>query len=180
MANPEWEKILDQMASETVRKFGLAGDSRPADYPRMSAVAESELEERREVSRRRTLPEFLASKLPTGASRDLARMATHGLARTGNTFLRALDVPNRLFGNRRSLLQDIYETRRDVRAAEEGGDAPEPPGNFLATDRVPESIFGFRIVGPKGYTKADLAFFKEHPEAGGYYDMEGAATDEER
>lgn len=56
-----------------------------------------------------SLPEALASRLPTGASRDAARMVLHGLARTGNTILRAIDIPNRVFGNTRSLLQDIYE-----------------------------------------------------------------------
>lgn len=47
--------------------------------------------------------------------------------------------------------------------------------NFLATDDVPETLFGFPVV-TKDYTPEDLAFFKAHPEAGGYYDMsdEGA------
>lgn len=56
-----------------------------------------------------SLPEWAVSKLPTGASRDLARLILHGFARTGNTILRAIDIPNRVFGNSRSLLQDIYE-----------------------------------------------------------------------
>ena len=56
-----------------------------------------------------SLPEALISKLPTGASRDLARIVLHGIARTGNTILRTIDIPNRVFGNTRSLLQDIYE-----------------------------------------------------------------------
>lgn len=46
--------------------------------------------------------------------------------------------------------------------------------NFLATDKVPDSIFGIPVVSREGdYTEADLAFFKEHPEAGGYYDTSG-------
>ena len=46
--------------------------------------------------------------------------------------------------------------------------------NFLATDKVPDSIFGVPVVSrEEDYTEADIAFFKEHPEAGGYYDMEG-------
>ena len=45
--------------------------------------------------------------------------------------------------------------------------------SFLATDKVPESILGFRVVSRKeDYTEADLAFFAEHPEAAGYYDLE--------
>lgn len=46
--------------------------------------------------------------------------------------------------------------------------------NFLATDEVPDSIFGIRIVASEDqYTDRDLAFFREHPDAGGYYDMGG-------
>lgn len=56
--------------------------------------------------------------------------------------------------------------------------------NFLATDKVPDTIFGIPVVSRKeDYTEADLAFFKEHPEAGGYYDMgaeaQGADNGEE-
>lgn len=51
--------------------------------------------------------------------------------------------------------------------------------NFLATDKVPDTIFGIPIVSRReDYTKADIAFFREHPEAGGYYDMgEGTPDD---
>ena len=55
-----------------------------------------------------------------------------------------------------------------TRQAGKGGDAMS---NFLATDKVPETLFGFEVVS-KNYTDEDLAFFKEYPEAGGYYDME--------
>ena len=60
-------------------------------------------------AQRTSIPEFLISKLPSESDRNLARMVTHGIARTGNTILRTLDIPNRIFGNTRSLLQDIYE-----------------------------------------------------------------------
>lgn len=44
--------------------------------------------------------------------------------------------------------------------------------NFLATDKVPPTIFGIPIVTRReDYTEADLRFFSEHPEAGGYYSM---------
>lgn len=52
-----------------------------------------------------------------------------------------------------------------VQSASKGGDVL---GNFLATDNVPETLFGFPIV-TKDYTPEDLAFFKAHPEAGGFY-----------
>lgn len=52
-------------------------------------------------------------------------------------------------------------------------------GNFLATDRVPDTIFGIPVVSKReDYTEADLEFFREHPEAGGYYDM-GEGTPED-
>lgn len=44
--------------------------------------------------------------------------------------------------------------------------------NFLATDEVPETIFGIPVVArEEDYTPEDLAFFRKHPEAGGYYDL---------
>ena len=42
--------------------------------------------------------------------------------------------------------------------------------NFLATDKVPETLFGFPVV-TKDYTEEDLEFFREHPEAAGFYDL---------
>ena len=51
--------------------------------------------------------------------------------------------------------------------------------NFLATDKVPDTIFGIPIVSRReDYTEGDIAFFREHPEAGGYYDM-GEGTPED-
>lgn len=44
--------------------------------------------------------------------------------------------------------------------------------SFLATDDVPQTLFGIPIVSDESqYTEADLEFFRNHPEAGGYYDM---------
>lgn len=51
--------------------------------------------------------------------------------------------------------------------------------NFLATDEVPETIFGIPVITKEtGYTKKDIAFFREHPEAGGYYDMGDDGADD--
>lgn len=51
--------------------------------------------------------------------------------------------------------------------------------NFLATDKVPDTIFGIPVVSRReDYTEEDIAFFNEHPEAGGYYDM-GEGTPED-
>ena len=51
--------------------------------------------------------------------------------------------------------------------------------NFLATDKVPDSIFGIPIVSDSDdYTPEDIAFFHSHPEAGGYYDL-GEGTPED-
>ena len=95
---------------------------------------------------------------------------------------------------------DLAAVREDAKGGE--GSAPDPRGrfsvpssprpggeapsdrfsmsrNFLATDRVPETIFGIPVVSRKeDYTEADLRFFGEHPEAGGYYDLgEGSPED---
>ena len=52
--------------------------------------------------------------------------------------------------------------------------------NFLATDKVPDTIFGIPIVSRReDYTEEDIAFFKEHPEAGGYYSMGDEETEPE-
>lgn len=57
----------------------------------------------------------------------------------------------------------------DVRQDSKGG---EDFSNFLATDRVPDTIFGIPVVSRKAdYTEEDLEFFKENPRAGGYYSM---------
>lgn len=46
--------------------------------------------------------------------------------------------------------------------------------NFLASDKVPESIFGYPVVQNKeNYTKNDIQFFTEHPKAAGFYDLGG-------
>ena len=44
--------------------------------------------------------------------------------------------------------------------------------NFLATDDVPETIFGIPVVQDEsGYTEKDVAFFRENPKAAGFYEM---------
>lgn len=50
---------------------------------------------------------------------------------------------------------------------------------FLATDKVPETLFGIPVVQDvRQYTKKDIDFFRVHPEAGGYYDL-GDGTPED-
>lgn len=70
---------------------------------------------------------------------------------------------------RHTLLND------DMREAAKGGRAPDRfalSRNFLATDETPETLFGIPVVADRSrYTPEDLAFFRKHPEAGGYYDM---------
>ena len=52
--------------------------------------------------------------------------------------------------------------------------------NFLATDEVPESIFGIPVVQDEsGYTEKDLAFFRENPKAAGFYDLGDEEMEEE-
>lgn len=56
---------------------------------------------------------------------------------------------------------------RSTRLDDKGG---ENLGNFLATDDVPETLFGVPIV-TQDYTTTDLEFFEAHPEAGGFYEL---------
>ena len=61
---------------------------------------------------------------------------------------------------------------RSTTLANKGG---ENLGNFLATDQVPVTLFGVPIV-IDNYRSSDLQFFKEYPEAGGFYDLGTVAT----
>lgn len=66
-------------------------------------------------------------------------------------------------------------TDEETQQAAKGGKAPDRfalSRNFLATDEVPETLFGIPIAADGGsWTDKDIAFFRKHPEAGGYYDM---------
>lgn len=78
----------------------------------------------------------------------------------------------------RYMLHQQMMERAKVRQAAKAG-APKRKNisqvaKFLATDNVPETIFGIPVVSRQDqYTEADIKFFEEHPEAGGYYDMGG-------
>lgn len=83
-------------------------------------------------------------------------------------------------GDYRKAFDDVDMWRQQVSAAREDHStyAASKAGklrqmsSFLATDDVPRTLFGVPVVSDESqYTEADLAFFKEHPEAGGYYDM---------
>jgi predicted NAD-dependent protein-ADP-ribosyltransferase YbiA (DUF1768 family) len=55
----------------------------------------------------------------------------------------------------------------DVQQDRKGGEAFS---NFLATDDVPETLFGIPVVS-QDYTEKDLEFFKRNPKAAGFYDL---------
>ncbi len=61
----------------------------------------------------------------------------------------------------------IEQERRSTQMDDKGG---ENFGNFLATDDVPSTLFGVPVVTDR-YARQDLEFFKEHPKAGGFYEM---------
>lgn len=73
-------------------------------------------------------------------------------------------------------LSALAKYRRD----DKGGDNRfSASRNFLASDRVPETIFGIPVASkPEHYTQADLDFFRDHPEAGGYYETGEESSDE--
>lgn len=72
----------------------------------------------------------------------------------------------------RSMTQDVKP--EDVHMDDKGGDNFGTFRNFLATDDVPETIFGIPVVRDESqYTEKDLAFFRENPRAAGFYDLGG-------
>lgn len=68
--------------------------------------------------------------------------------------------------------------KKSVRSTQMAAGAGEGFGNFLATDEVPETLFGVPIV-TSGYTKGDTEFFKAFPEAGGFYDLGDNTSDDD-
>lgn len=61
-----------------------------------------------------------------------------------------------------------------------GGDNFGTFRNFLATDEVPESIFGYPVVRDESqYTEGDLEFFRKNPKAAGFYDLGDEELDED-
>ena len=49
--------------------------------------------------------------------------------------------------------------------------------SLFSGDRVPETVFGIPVVQSEAdYSEKDLAFFRKHPEAGGYYSMGDGAS----
>lgn len=61
------------------------------------------------------------------------------------------------------------ETRQDAKS---GQKSTSRLASFLATDDVPPTLFGIPVVQSEAdYSEKDLAFFRKHPEAGGYYSM---------
>lgn len=66
-----------------------------------------------------------------------------------------------------------YSASVAVQQASKGGDSPHRNfRNFLATDKVPESIFGYPVVQrEEDYTPEDVEFFRANPKAAGFYDL---------
>lgn len=61
---------------------------------------------------------------------------------------------------------------RDVRSidVQQDGKGGEAFRNFLATDKVPDTLFGIPVIS-KDYSDEDLEFFKRNPRAAGFYDL---------
>lgn len=66
-----------------------------------------------------------------------------------------------------------YTASIGLQQASKGGDSPHRNfRNFLASDKVPESIFGYRVVQrPEDYAPGDVKFFRANPKAAGFYDL---------
>lgn len=65
-------------------------------------------------------------------------------------------------------LLQAKRARQATQLDENGGEALS---NFLATDDVPETLYGVEIV-TDDLTEEDREFFEAHPEAGGFYDTD--------
>ena len=76
--------------------------------------------------------------------------------------------------NRPFDFESWYSQQKNPYAVREAANGGSNLGNFMATDKVPDTIFGIPVTqDPDQYTEEDLAFFKDHPEAAGYYQLEG-------
>ena len=80
----------------------------------------------------------------------------------------------------REAFSNPYGRRRGtVRDAARGGDVL----SFLATDALPATVLGYKVVKPEELSEADLQYFKDNPQAAGHFDMAGGggpARDAER
>jgi hypothetical protein len=86
---------------------------------------------------------------------------------------KTLDMTRELL---REAFQNPYGRKTDPRlkqSAALGGDV----SGMLATDKVPETILGYRIVPTAELTPEDLKFFKDNPEAAGHFRLTGRKAD---
>lgn len=102
-----------------------------------------------------------------------------------------IDIPDMTLtvgqGMRRATRSEVNEAIKEsqtedygIQQASKAGDSPRRTdlSNFLATDEVPEALFGIPVVAsPEQYTESDIAFFEEHPRAGGFYELGDEDTD---
>jgi hypothetical protein len=59
--------------------------------------------------------------------------------------------------------------RRATQQAVKGGDVV----SFLASDEIPATVLGYKVIGPDQLSPEDVQFFQENPEAAGFFDQEG-------
>lgn len=80
-----------------------------------------------------------------------------------------------------SLLRDRDDIEVEVNLDNKGGKSRHRDFvNFLATDKVPDSIFGIPVVQDESqYTEKDLEFFRQNPKAAGFYDLGDEEVDED-
>jgi hypothetical protein len=68
-----------------------------------------------------------------------------------------------------------YRIMHDARMTQNatlGGDV----SGFLATDKLPPTVLGYRIVPVEELSPEDLQFFKDNPEAAGHFRKDGQKT----
>jgi hypothetical protein len=68
----------------------------------------------------------------------------------------------------REAFSNPYGRRKGtVRDAARGGDVR----GFLATDELPATVLGYKVVKPEELSEADLRYFKDNPQAAGHFEV---------
>lgn len=72
-----------------------------------------------------------------------------------------------------NLLREAFENPHGIRTDERLGQSADLGGDvsgFLATDEVPATILGYRVVGPEDLSEGDLKFFTDHPDVAAFFE----------
>lgn len=176
-ANPESWTDLRRMAVEWLNALRLNGYDPETELSNAVALARRGLYEQVH----KALPAFPSGK---GDLRSMEK-AARGLHRLNVVYKDLIQSINRrdknqniertgdLLNMSNELLHEAFENphgiRRDPRlgqSADMGGDV----SGFLATDEIPETVLGYRVVKPEELSEEDLAFFEKNPDVAAFFE----------